>query len=474
MKSLRPTCSEAIILLLTGAFALALIICPPMIGLADNGDFHRLMHWGKFEYLSLEQHDQFFNWINREYRITLHPLRARRGFVSSEAIFVKASALLSAILLPNRHFDIRLLGILHVLGFITGFWMLLKGWQARFGPKYLLLVPGFLLIFCDIGYLAYFHSFYSEPASIIFLLAMVGLGLLIVANENYSLWLLVLFFLAALLFLTAKPQNLPFVLPLLLFNTYLGYAIPALSRRAVVVLASILLVITTIATYLFIPPAMKQANLYNSTFNGILRNSPSPQQDLTSLGLSKEFAALAGTTYFDSETAIDIRGEGFRAGFYQRTNALKIIVFYLTHPRRYIEKLEKTSQHAYTLQTGLGNFEKRSGEPASAKAKRWTYWSRFKQNYMPKSIWFCISFLALLLILVVGNWWRRRESIFFFYFVLWLMMVISLLTPIPGDGENDLGKHLFLFNAFFDLSLLLLAGHFIHAISKYLDARRTS
>jgi hypothetical protein len=44
------------------------------------------------------------------------------------------------------------------------------------------------------------------------------------------------------------------------------------------------------------------------------------------------------------------------------------------------------------------------------------------------------------------------------------MMVISFVSPIAGDGENDLEKHLFLFNAFFDLSVILVASSILGLI----------
>jgi hypothetical protein len=54
------------------------------------------------------------------------------------------------------------------------------------------------------------------------------------------------------------------------------------------------------------------------------------------------------------------------------------------------------------------------------------------------------------------------------------MMVISFVTPVLGDGENDIEKHLFIYNVFFDLSLLVLTGHLLRTASSRLDARRRS
>ena len=87
MKRLRPDRAEGLALVLVGAFAFALIVYPPMVGLADNGDFFRLMYWGKFEYLPQTDEDRYVGWIHREFQITKNPLLSWRGYPSSEAIF---------------------------------------------------------------------------------------------------------------------------------------------------------------------------------------------------------------------------------------------------------------------------------------------------------------------------------------------------------------------------------------------------
>jgi hypothetical protein len=46
------------------------------------------------------------------------------------------------------------------------------------------------------------------------------------------------------------------------------------------------------------------------------------------------------------------------------------------------------------------------------------------------------------------------------------MMIAAFATPILGDGESDLARHLFAFNAFFDLSLPRLTGGLMGLIGR--------
>lgn len=438
----------------------AQLMWPPMIGIASNGDFERLMHWGKFEYVTNDHDEKYFNWINREFRITESPWLAWRGFGSSEVLFVKLSAIIGDWIFPGDRFDLRLLGVIHLLAFVAAFWLLMRGWRASVGVSPLFLLPGFLLIFCDAGYTVYFNSFYSETSSLIFLLAMTGAGLSLAAQpEKHPRRTLAVtaFCLCAGLFIAAKPQNFTLIAPLLLFCARLFRIEKSKSSWAILIAFALSLVASAVSLNL-IAPWYTHNGRYQSVFYGILKDSPTPEQDLRDLGLDEKFAALADTTIFHENLPIDIRGQEFRAEFYQRINHLKIVKFYLTHPSRFLTKLRLAARDGYQLRLNLGNFEKATGAPPRTESHRWSLWSDFKQRHWPKSLWFLAAYWLLLLFLIVKGYAASHRLSREFCLTLWAMMILAFVTPIIGDGGSDLIKHMFLFNALFDLSLLILSG----------------
>ncbi|MGH9802115.1 MAG: hypothetical protein ACRD82_17270 [Blastocatellia bacterium] len=433
---------------------------PPMVGVASNGDFERLMHWGKFEYVTGDYDEKYFNWINREFRITKNPWLAWYGFGSSEIIFIKLSAIIGDWLFAGDRFDLRLLGVIHLLAYAAAFWLLMRGWRAATGFSPLCLLPGFLLLFCDLGYTAYFNSFYSEPSSLIFLLAMTGAGFYLASQQRRTTSALLLFCLCAGLFIAAKPQNFTMIPPLLLFCARLfQFNREKVQRWLLAGFAASLISAAVLLNV--IAPWYAHNGRYQSVFYGILKDSPSPEQDLRDLGLDEKLAVLADTTTFHSNLPIDINSQDFAGRFYRRINHLKIAQFYLTHPARLLNKLRLTAGNAYSLRLNLGNFEKATGLPARTTAERWVWWSNFKQRYWPKSLWLFAIWWAALVVFISRGYRRAstagrlaRE----FCLMLLAMMLLAFITPIIGDGESDLQKHLFLFNALFDLSLLLLTG----------------
>ncbi len=461
MNRLRSNRVSLLVSTSIATFALVLLVFPPMVGIADNGDFFRLMYWGKFEYPPLDPHEQYEDWINREYVVTRNPFLAWYGFPSSGAVFVKASAILNLFRSRDR-FDIRFLGFIHVLAFAVACWLLLRGWRKTIGGPITVPVLGLLIVFCDLGYLAYFHSFYGEPASLIFLLAMTGAAMCL--NANPAIGALIVFHLCAFCFVTAKPQNLPFAIPLALFSLWLQGRSETPSWRLTNISGIAVTLACGLLIFLLIPTRMRDANLYNSVFSGILVNSPAPRRDLTELGLPEEFEALKETNYFNASPVIDTNGDSFRRSFYDRVSALAVIRFYLTHPRRLVEKLDVTSRRAFTLRPPLlGNFEKQSGQPFGSKAHRWSAWSQAKEWLFPKSVWFIGIYFAVLAVLIA--YVRRRERhLSVLMLLLWLMTLIAFVVPVIGDGVSDLEKHLFIFNAFFDLSVVMLASIVIRVI----------
>ena len=92
LRQFKPTRAEAPILVLTSALVLGQLMWPPLVGQANNGDFERLMRWGQIRYITQDYDEKYFAWVNHEFRIAGNPWLGY-GFPSSEAVFIKLSAI---------------------------------------------------------------------------------------------------------------------------------------------------------------------------------------------------------------------------------------------------------------------------------------------------------------------------------------------------------------------------------------------
>ena len=140
--------------------------------------------WGALKQVETRHEDIYFNWITREYKFVGNPVTTRGSWPSSEIVFVKPAVALWYWMVSNQSFDLRMLGLIHILAFALSFFILMRGLGAGF--SYLYFAPWFVLIFCDLSYTIYFHSFYTEQASLIFPLATVGAGLNLLKEKQKS------------------------------------------------------------------------------------------------------------------------------------------------------------------------------------------------------------------------------------------------------------------------------------------------
>lgn len=451
--------SELAALLLAGVLVLVQLMWPPMVGVVNNGDFERLMKWGGLEYVTADPGEKYFAWINREFRFARSPWRAWYGFGSSEAIFIKLAAVVGD-WLPGDRFDLRWLGVVHLLAFLGAWWWLLRGWRAITQWSPLWLLPGLVFFFCDLGYTAYFNSFYSEPATLIFLLAMVGSGFYLAARPQLKT--LTAFCLCAGLFIAAKPQHFVLVPALLLFCARLWFLRGERAWRGLLAGFAAALIAAALLLNVVVP-YYADATRYHSVFYGILKDSPTPEQDLRDLGIDAQLAVLANTTTFHPDLPVAIKSPEFRRAFLDRISHFKVLGFYLTHPQRLWEKMRVTAAQGYALRLEYaGNYEKATGLPAHSRAERWNWWSDFKQKHWPQSLWLLAGYCLLLAGLLLKGYRQATPQgrlLREFGLSLWLMLLAAFVTPIIGDGESDLRRHLFLFNALFDLSLLFVTAY---------------
>ena len=154
-----------LILVFIGCVVFQLFV-PPSIGLADNGDYARMI--GRFSLapgsLDSSEENKYFTsrWLYKQ------PYQWVSDNYSSELILI-SGALLIGWEFSSEAFDIRILGAIHALiwiGCFAAFLPLLarlEGWRA------LVAALAALFIFTDVSYVAYCNSFHTDAAAFLFL-----------------------------------------------------------------------------------------------------------------------------------------------------------------------------------------------------------------------------------------------------------------------------------------------------------------
>lgn len=199
--------AEYLIALAGSVLIIYLLFTGPFRGVADNGDFLRMMNTIGLNYYDAAESyaDRFFSFSHSRFAYD----DLFRGFYPSSQILVVLVPRLIAGLVHGSYFDIRILGAVYALLLLSATWLIVKvGTKASYVTG-LLLGAAVLFVFYDIGYLSYFNSLFGEPVSMVFMLLTFALGLRLAGQERPTPRGLVLFFIAVLFLVCSKIQNAP-------------------------------------------------------------------------------------------------------------------------------------------------------------------------------------------------------------------------------------------------------------------------
>jgi hypothetical protein len=215
------------------------------------------------------------------------------------------------------------------------------------------------------------------------------------------------------------------------------------------------------------PSGLRHINLYQSIFFGILKDSPHVEKDMRELGIPEKYAVNAGTNYYEKGTAIPQDDPELRREVLEKLSHKDVAYYYLKHPDRFLQKLERAAENgAFIRPYYLGNYAISEGRARGAISHSFSVWSDWKAHRMPHSLgWFAGFYLLYAAGLVC--WWLRAPSrrvrlALEVMAAVALAGVFSMMVPILGDGEADLGKHLFMFSACFDMMGVSAAAAFAY------------
>ncbi|MDO7907447.1 hypothetical protein Q5741_13630 [Paenibacillus sp. JX-17] len=475
---MRRTGLAEVLAVIAGMVILVYILfTKPFVGVADNGDFLRVMGSIGLNYYPADEpaSDRFFTYAHSHFNYDYF----FRGFYVSTQIILVAVARLVGYVLNSSLFDIRVLGAIFGLLLLAATFILVRYNQYRSRIVGFLLAVLLLFVFFDIGYVAYFNSLFGEPVSMLFMLLSLGFGLWLVNEEKPSRKLLWMFFISVFFLSCAKIQNVPVGILFALIGLRLMSLHYDLKWRKTALWLSVSIFVISVVMYVAAPKDLKNINLYQTFFFGILNGSPDVKGDLEELGLPERLSVLAGTNYFEGGTAIKQDDPSLQADFYDRVSHKDVLFFYLKHPSRLIDKMEFAANNSMTIRPYyLGSYVKEEGKPAGALSFAYSTWSEFKKAHMPHSLLFIVLFYAVYYAVALVEYFRARANStrirIELLMVIGLVGIVGFMIPILGDGQADIGKHLFLFDVSFDMMAIVSVVWLVYRIVHLSIFRRRS
>lgn len=452
-------------------------------GLADNGDFYRVIHNLGLSHMASTEKDDLFRYFNNRFVISPYYVDNQVSYFSSQTIIIWISIQLNRIFLHNNQYDIRFLAALYGVLFLIASWMILHLIERvvkRYFKEYsirtqrvatYLFTALYIFMFGDFGYLLYFNSFFGEPLFYVSFLLYIAITAKILIERQYTANMLILYVIAALFFIGAKQQGAPLGVIVVPFTLRLLTLSPAFKWKACVFGFAGLIGVTSILTYVGISDEMQYINQYHAVSLGIMKYETNANY-MKKINIPPQLMMLKGTTGYEEYPMILTDSPLLYQQMYDRISFTKFVLYYLERPNSLVKVLDDVAHASYNIKPEMvGNFLKSSGQKPVAQSYFFSGWSVVKQHIFPKTF----GFIAIFYFVIAGilfkqyisflrNHILRGRLLIEFIWALQLMSAIQFLTAFIGGGEADLAKHLFYFSVIFDM----LVGLSVFEISQWL------
>jgi hypothetical protein len=420
------------------------LFVPPIVGLSDQGDFARMI--GRFGYGPEDKGSIWDAFVKRKYvpdPSFRYPTLEQPG---SEYLFVGPAVALSKLFSADGKLDIRLMGLVHIAAFLAAF-----GYLVWATPPLVWLAGLFILT--DVGYAAYWNSFYAEPASCIFLILLIAESVRICARREASAGQVLRWSIWAALLVLAKSQNLPLALALAAFA--LGFW---RWRKSAAVAGCCIIILAGALNFWTLPKSLKLATTYNVLFMSIVPESKNPKDDLAALGIDPEYAKFSGSGAWTQGTALY---DMARAGVIgDRVTSASLVRFYLARPGRMWRHAKVMLPAVFLLRPEwCGNFERSAGFAPGSKTRNFSLWSAFHERILARVAKTILVVLLIAPLAFIAAWARLPGMRLQIGFGALLVMgaLIALAVAVYGEAWDNV-KHMFLFNLLLDAGLVWIAS----------------
>ncbi|WP_411168562.1 hypothetical protein ACH36K_15810 [Clostridium sp. MB05] len=451
--------------------SLVTLFLSPVIGMADNGDYYRIISQNDLYHLSKDNEDIFFGYFNKNYGIYKYNNEAEITLISTQSQFIKLALFIDKLVTKDYIFDIRILALIYVIIQATAIYLMTKVLVEEVGNNiYKFIIVGLItIIFSDTAYIAYYNSFYGEAVNICCFLYSASLLLYMCKFNKFNVVNLVLFGLSTFLFFGSKQQLAPIGLLGIIMLVRIYFFKKDIKIRTVSILIMAVFLISSIYFYKSIQGDFDYINRYHAMTRGVLLNEPNPEEILEEFGIYNQYSLLQNEIFFEKIPMINPDDEKLKNEFYSKYSVFTILTYYIKNPKKLTKMTDLAFENSYSIRPKvMGNYEKIEGKPFGKQSNLFVLWSSFKENILPKGLIMSVVYILVYLIFAYKRYRDSmmnndrsililEESLIYVFLVGLSQIFISII----GAGDADLAKHVFLYNLSFDLMFLFTISSFL-------------
>ena len=426
------------------------ILVPPVVGLANNGDFGKVI--GVFNLTGPIEDENGWADSRWEFNPRKHYWA---GFYSSEHLLMAAAIAVNTVFSKDGYFDLRAIGLIHGALFLLALGLLWTLLEEAPRPLRLATCGAALFCFTDVMYVSYLNSFYMDVAAWLFLS---------IAAMLYLRWLrwrrrpdgMCFAFCCAMAIASKAPHGIfGFWLAALVLAG--GYPLWPKQRRWTVASAASLSLLAALWITKSAPPDYASRGVFTMAFYRILPHSKNAGRTLRDLGLDESYRRYIGMHSFSEGSPMS--DDAFIERFRQRISFSGLAWFYLTHPRDTYMALRFSLNEAGTQRPYLGNFDRHMGYPRFQTSRAFAFWSDLKKAaFDQKGSRYFFTFLGLAgaVAALLAAQCRSLHPGAVAGGVALIGMAFTALCVASLADAVDVPRHHLLFYVLFDMLVVLL------------------
>lgn len=460
--------------LLFGALALIIVLCVLFagedVGLSDNGDFSRVLGVCSLSYgertPSYTYADTYTIDLSRDsllanLRAILLGTEGLERYPSIHVAVVRLSVV--ANLAVNKAmgremsaYHLGVLGTMYALLYAAAIGLLCSQVRLRRLWQDAAVKLAALAVLCDVGYVAYFNSFYGEALEHVMLVFCAALLVRALGREKPTVWDGLWCALAAVGYGWAKFFDIPMAIVLAVILESVVFLRCKGGRRVLMPVLGAVSVALLLTVWKTVPGWMDIETNYNAVFFGVVRaqDGDTARRYLADLGLPEELADWRDTNYYMDGLLPELEARGLREAAESATKG-DLIRFYLTHPVRLWEQIRVTAMHCGMIRPYyLANYGE--GYPMMSRTGRMSLWSGLRDWLALDTVWGNLFAAAAFVWLAAVTFRKRVRPVRLAVLMLALLGALgyAFLLPVMLNGEGDFAKHMFAYIELVDLVLL--------------------
>lgn len=446
------------------AITFVALYIPPNIGMADNGDYFRILYSNGIYFSNPNYDNYYLGYFIKEYGLFQYFNENQTMLMSSQIVFIKIAIFLNKLFYSDTAFDIRFQSAIFIILYTISIYYFVAAITHRMSRKKGFIVSLIVVfVFADTGYTAYFNSFFSESIVLIFLLLFTTFCYFLYLKRYNDYALLILIMISGIFLTTSKQQNAPIGIIIAVVGIFLILLYKRLTKKLLVIATMTILFFTGVLTYAAISDEFENINKIHAMTRGVLMTSPNPEDTLKEFDIDKQYTILNGDIYYLPFTTIDVNSDLLIENLYSKYSFVDILKYYITHPRQAVKMLDLAAKNGFTIRPpAMGNYEISAGKEFGAQTKFFSIYSIVKQKLAPKTFGFIIIWTAIVIgifspAFVRGVRTKNYRDILGFPLVIILLLFAysAMAVSILGAGDADLSKHQFLFTVSFDVITII-------------------